>query len=168
MNTRHYDQTASVQSAFVKDVRSLVDVMDELDNPFEEDSEELIDLHTKQFAGSLALKNVRKVGMTGKDQFQIYIIERLVDRIKSIYDVIPRNKLKIFGSPSPKIASKSKQQIASLKNDVGLFSRLYISCQTRKGNLDQFFRHENHSYHPSLSDDGSLHLGAKSDLDAFL
>ena len=65
-------------------------------------------------------------------------------------------------------ASKGKQQIASLKNDVGLFSQLYISCQTRKGNLDQFFRHENHSFPLSLSDDGSLRLGAKSDLLACL
>ena len=36
------------------------------------------------------------------------------------------------------------------------------------GNLDQFFRYGNHSYHPSLSDDGSLRLGAKSDLLACL
>ena len=56
-------------------------------------------------------------------------------------------------------ASVSKQ-IASPTNDVGLF----LSCQTREGNLDQFLRHENHSYPPSLSGDGSLRLGAKSDL----
>ena len=36
-----------------------------------------------------------------------------------------------------------------------LFSQLYIGCQTRDGNLDEFFR---------LSDAGILHLGAKSDL----
>ena len=35
-----------------------------------------------------------------------------------------------------------------------------------EGNPHQFLRHENNSYHPSLSDDGSLHLGAKSDLHA--
>ena len=66
VDTRHYDQTVSVQSAFVKDVRSLVDVIDELDNSFEEESEELNAFHTKQFAGSLAIKNVRKIGMTGR------------------------------------------------------------------------------------------------------
>ena len=38
----------------------------------------------------------------------------------------------------------------------------------RDRNRDQFFRHENHSYPPSLSDDGVLHLGAKSDLLACL
>ena len=137
VGTRHHDQRASVQAAFVRDVRSLVDVIDELGNPFEEESEEMIALQTKEFASSLAVKNVRKVGMTGKEQFQIFIIERLVDRTKSIYDVIPRNKLKIFGSPSPKTAGKGKQQFLSLKNDVELFSRPYVSCQPREGNLDQ-------------------------------
>ena len=45
-----------------------------------------------------------------------------------------------------------------------LFSRLYIGCQTREGNLKEFFRHENHAYPPALSDGGSLYLGTKNDL----
>ena len=93
---RHHDQTGSQQAAFVKDVRSLVDVIHELGNPFEEESEEVIALHTKEFAGSLGVENVRKVGMTCMEQFQIFIIKRLVDRTKFIHDVIPRDKLKIF------------------------------------------------------------------------
>ena len=52
----------------------------------------------------------------------------------------------------------------SLKSDVELFSRLYISCQIRDGNLEEFFRHENQAHPPVLSDCGKLHLGNKSDL----
>ena len=52
----------------------------------------------------------------------------------------------------------------SLKNDCTLFSRLYIACQTRDGDLKEFFKHENQSYPPSLSVHGSLRLGKKSDL----
>ena len=36
----HHDQTASVQNAFRKDVCSLVNVMEELGNPFEEENED--------------------------------------------------------------------------------------------------------------------------------
>ena len=164
VDTCHHDQTASVQVAFVKDVRSLVDVIDKLGNPFEEESGELLTLNTKEFAGPLAVTNVRKMAMSGKDQFDLFVKERLVDKTKSIYDVIPRNKLQLFGKSSTKNARKGTQKIASLINDVGLFSRMYISCQTREGNLDQFFRHENNSYPPSLSDNGSLRIGTKSDL----
>ena len=56
-------------------------------------------------------------------------------------------------------------QVASLKCDVELFSRLYIGCQTREGNLEEFFRHQNQAYPPALSDG---HLGTKSDLLASL
>ena len=54
--------------------------------------------------------------------------------------------------------------MTSLKSDVQLFSRLYIGCQTRDGNLDEFFRHDNQSCPPSLSVAGKLHLGTKRDL----
>ena len=40
VDTRHHDQTPSVQTAFAKDidVRSLVSVIEDLGNPFEEES----------------------------------------------------------------------------------------------------------------------------------
>ncbi len=60
--------------------------------------------------------------------------------------------------------SKEKHKLTCLKNNAQLFSRLYISCQTRDGNLDEFFRHENQACPPALSDGWSLRLGTKSDL----
>ena len=41
---------------------------------------------------------------------------------------------------------------------------MYITCQTREGNLDEFFNHENQACPPSLSNLGKLRHGAKSDL----
>jgi len=91
-----------------------------------------------------------------------------VERSKSIDDVIHRNKLKVFTSLATKPVSKEKQQMTSLKSDVGLFSRLYIGCQTRDGNLEEFFCHENQACPPALSDGNNLYLGTKSDLLACL
>jgi hypothetical protein len=54
--------------------------------------------------------------------------------------------------------------VSELKSDCELFSRLYISCQTRDGNLDDFFCYENQVYPPSLSQGGTLYAGTKSDL----
>ena len=42
--------------------------------------------------------------------------------------------------------SKQKNQLAALKSDCGLFSKLYISCQTRHGDMYEFFSHENHAF----------------------
>ena len=69
-----------------------------------------------------------------------------------------------FSRPQVKTKSKQKEQLAVLKSDCGLFSRLYISCQTRHGDLDEFFSHENHSAPPALSTSCKLRIGVKSDL----
>ena len=55
-------------------------------------------------------------------------------------------------------------EITTLKKSCQLFSRLYIACQVRDGNLDEFFSHKNSSYPPSISKNGDLMPGSKSDL----
>ena len=52
----HHDQKANVQNAFRKDVCSLGNVMEELGNPFEEESEELVVLDSKEIADPSAVE----------------------------------------------------------------------------------------------------------------
>ena len=163
IDTHHHDQTASVQTSYAKDVRSLVATIEELGNPFEEESQDLLVLDSKLIADPAVVETIHNVKSIGQNQFDAFTKECLIDRTKPIDDTIHRNKLPLFSTPTSK-PSKGKQQIRSLKCDVELFSRLYIGCQTRDGNLDEFFRHENQSCPPSLSNAGKLHLGTKSDM----
>lgn len=119
--------------------------------------QDLLVLDTKEIADPAASKTVRSARCVGQDQFDAFTKECLIDRTKSINDAIHRNKLPLFGIPASKV-SKGKQQLNSLKCDVELFSRLYIGCQTRDGNLEEFFLHENQACPPSLSVAGKLHL----------
>ena len=132
-----------VHTSFAKDVRALVGVIEELVNPFEEESMDLVVLDTNEIAGSSAVETVRNVMKIGQEQFQAFTRDCMGERTKSINDAIRRNKLKVFNTSTPRSVSKGKQQLASLRNDVALFSRPYIGCQTRDGNLEEFFRHEN-------------------------
>ena len=50
MNTQHHDQVASIQIYFARDVQSLVTVIEELGNPFEEESQDLLVIDTKEIA----------------------------------------------------------------------------------------------------------------------
>ena len=43
-------------------------------------------------------------------------------------------------------------------------SRLYISCQTQDGDIDNFFPHENQAAPPALSIGGKMWRGSKADL----
>jgi hypothetical protein len=55
------------------------------------------------------------------------------------------------------------------KEDTNLFSRMYVSCQNQDGDLENFFRHENHAWPPSLAEDGNIRTAEnKSDLFAQL
>ena len=59
---------------------------------------------------------------------------------------------------------KGGPKILNLQNDVRLFSRMYISCQSRESDVDAFFAHENHPWPPSLASNGVMHRTTKSDL----
>ena len=56
--THYHDQMASVQLSFAKDVHSLVPVIEELGNPFEEESQYLQVLDTKEVAEHAAGESV--------------------------------------------------------------------------------------------------------------
>ena len=54
-------------------------------------------------------------------------------------------------------------KVDSLKDDSKLYASLYIACQSRSGDLGEFFSHENHSYPPSISKYGKLRKSSKAD-----
>ena len=57
-----------------------------------------------------------------------------------------------------------KSSLPVIRNGCSLFSRLYIACQTRKGDLPEAFRHENQPTPPSLSKLGDMRSGKKAGL----
>ena len=64
---KHHEDTPSLQSAFHKDVTSLVCTIEDMGNPFMEDSEDLVVLDNKEMLGSDAvavkLRTVEEVGL---------------------------------------------------------------------------------------------------------
>ena len=66
----------------------------------------------------------------------------------------------LFSTPAPK-QSKASQQVSFLKSNCALFARLFICCQSRDGDLDEFFKPENQGRPPSLPNLGKLRLPRK-------
>ena len=137
--------------------------METLGNPFKEDSDDLLVLDTKEIASDNVVATVNTIENAGQGQFQVFVEERFVNRKKEVTDVIKLNKFALFSSPRTS-STKKKQDVASLKQNCSLFSQLYISCQVRQGNLEEFFAHENQAYPPSISRFGNLRLDVKSEL----
>ena len=151
---------------FERDITSLTDVIKEMGNPFAEKSKDLLVLDSRYLADPAVIDTLRQIKSVGQEQYDTYVIERLVNQTKPISDPIKRNNLPLFSRPRPSVREKSRAQLqlSSLKNDCSLFSRLYIALQIRSRDLDQFFQHENQAYPPALSQMGKLRTGTKSDL----
>ena len=110
------------------------------------------------------VKAVKEVITVGQDQYKVFVQERFWERTKPITDVIKKNKLPLFKEQPQRNTTKDKQKVAALKNDCTLFSRLYIACKSCDGNLEEFFKHENQPYPPTLAQEGKIREGQKSDL----
>ena len=66
-DTRHRDQTPSVQASFLKDVRFLVDITEKMGNPFEEEGQDVFKLDT-----NAAVETVMNVKRIGQEQFEAF------------------------------------------------------------------------------------------------
>ena len=84
----------------------------------------------------------------------------------SFYDPIKENKLDFFQQKPEPAPADFKQN--ALNDDCHLFSRLFISSQSRECDLQEFFHHENQSFPAALSDGGKRHSGQKSLLASIL
>ena len=135
-------------------------------NPFTESGHELYSVDTMIVVEQTVSANLRKVASAGLEQFSTFVNERLIACSKPLEDPITRIHLAPFHHPSKKVKKDSK--ITLLKSDCALFSRLYFGCQSRGGDLDAFFSHENQPFPPSLSENGQLRFGKKSDLLAYI
>ena len=148
---------------FQQQVNNLVNQINRCGNPFDEKCQELLVLNTRECAAENVVTSECTIEEVGKRQFETFKREVLEERTKPIGTAIKRNSLPLFSTTKHKVRS-STYKIKAIKNDVGLFSRLYISTQQHEGDLDEFFAHENHAYPPSISNFGKLRLGDKSDL----
>lgn len=133
-------KSAAVQAAFKKAVLSLVSAIEEMGNPFQEDSTDLLVLDWKEIMDETVVKAVREVVSIGQDQYKAFVKERFQERTKPITEAIKKNKLPLFKQQPQKNQTKDKQKVAALKSDCALFYRLYIACQSRMVTSKNFLR----------------------------
>lgn len=155
---KSHEEGFSTQQTFKKQVNKLCATITTMGNPFIEESKELMSLCSHDCVDQAVVGTFRNMEHLGKEQYEEYVTNVLVERNRSIHQPIKRNNIMIFKQPTARNKSKMKQQLEDIKSDYSLFSQLYISCQVRGDDNDEFFMHENHPWPPSLSDHGKLRL----------
>ena len=120
-------------------VTNLTREFEKHDNPFLSEEEDLIHIETREVMPSNVVETVRIIEDIGKLQAQTFTKERIKTREKPLDATIKKNQFQ-------------------------LFSQLYISTQTRGGDIGEFFSYECLPYPPALSKGGIMRTGEKADL----
>ena len=95
----------------------------------------------------------------GKKRFNDFLTSLQVGNKSSFYQTIKKNRT----DQRPDPTSKDHKQ-KNLKDEYQLFVKLFISCQSRECDLQEFFKHGNQSFPVSISDGGKLMSCQKSKL----
>ena len=160
-----HDFSDPFQLIFHLEVKSLLSALEDVGNPFDDDSNDLFDLETKIVVPETIAQNLYKLENVGEKQFRDFIEQRVWKRSVPLSDTISKSKLSLFKAVGSYSASRKVEQLNTAKYNVSLFSRLFIACQTREGDLENFFAHENQPNPPSLSHRGELRPAkSKSDI----
>ena len=113
----HHDQQPGVQTAFLKDIKALVTVLEEMENPFLEHSQDLRVHDTSEIMDTQVAETMRRIETLGEEQYTKFVTERLEQCATPVTKTLPTNKLSLFSRPPVKIISKQRAQLTSLKND---------------------------------------------------
>ena len=159
----HHEQTPHAQKTFLERVQKLSQVLQDLGNPFHGDSVDLFSIDTKDVAHPSSVELVHSHLQKGQTQYQNFV-KSLEDNSSSFYEPIRNNSLDFFCHYKPVTEPSEEKQ---LKEECHLFSKLFISCQSRECDL-QFFQHENQSFPAFLSDGGKIYSSQKSQLTSIL
>ena len=89
---RQLEQIKSKQKAFVDQIRSLTDTLEEMGNPFSEKSDDLLVSDTRDIADPKVAQTFRNIEQIGKSQYQEYLKNRLEKKTKPLADPIKQNK----------------------------------------------------------------------------
>ena len=105
-----------------------------------------------------AVKTAEHVGEEAKKSF----MDMLQNNPSSFNNSITLNRLRVFHKSQTR--GKQNAQGREMKDQLQLFSQLYVATQVRDGDMDEFFKHETLSHPPSLSKHGVIRPGDKSEL----
>lgn len=74
-----------MQNNFLKNIKSLVNAIEELGNFFKEDKGDLLALDTKDIMPKEVVESVRTIQKVGRDQYNAFVTEIIISKTKSSY-----------------------------------------------------------------------------------
>ena len=89
-NDTHHEQLVSIQNRFATNVRNVVDVFNQMGNPFAETSFDLFAIETKVIMSDGVIQSIKRAEETGKEQYKTFVDERMIKMTKPFHDTITK------------------------------------------------------------------------------
>ena len=92
----HHEEGLSAQINFKQQVLALIETIEDMGNPFLDDTPDLLSLDKRHIIDESVVDSIHSIEALGKEKFSEYQKSVILDRTKSIYDPIERNSLALF------------------------------------------------------------------------
>lgn len=112
--------------------------MKDMGNPFQEESQGLPSLDTKDIAHQTAAELIGTHYEESNIRSQELLKGLEDDETSTFYEPIKKKRVDFFQQEAPSADSWKHKE---LREDCQLFSKLFISCQSRECDLKEFFRY---------------------------
>ena len=142
--------------------------IEEMGNPLFDESAYLLALDPEEILEDTVVRTIRNIETIGEKLQSEYVEQRQVKSTTAISHPLSKQHIPLFSKRGTKVRSRSHLEVADLKVNRDLMSRVCVSCQSRAINLDDLFMHEHLPYRQSLSDHRNVRANNKSDPEACL
>ncbi len=150
----HHEQSKHAQKAFIHDVKVLTHTIQDMGNPFCENTSDFLVLDTTDVVDSAVVDIFNQIKQLWLDQHDAFVQPYLLNQTKLIKYPIKRNNLILLRTLQSAKSLCLSNSFFSLNNECSLFTRLYSASQIWGGDLEKFFEHENQAWPPALSEIG--------------
>ena len=138
----------------------MVATMEDLGNPFMEESGELLDMGTGAFMSDTVISDVRDAKKTGEKQYEEFQKKRILSQELPFSAPIKRNSLKLVRSREPGDVSSKPTR----KKEKTMSIMQLLLAENSGRNIKPALCHENSTSPPSFTHNGQMHAGCKSDI----
>ena len=92
-------------------MKALCSTLEEMGNPFEETSQDLLVIDSKDLVGNSVVTTVRNIEKIGKQLYSTFNESHLRNRAESLFSPLKRNKLPLISYSQTPSKSDAKKQI---------------------------------------------------------
>ena len=161
-STKHHKESPAFGIKFTKDVRNLKKALSYHLNPFKDRTSELINIITSDIFGDEVGESLKCLEGTGADLESNYITAVITGE-NPITDPLKNAGFLLFSSHHKKGQTRQQTELALMKYNFNIISKLFLTATTRNIPPEAFFSRENHTDPPSLAFAGEMRHGTKAD-----